>query len=487
VLINASNDVFYQMLSLAIIGCGAIMAGSNPGYTSFELTHHIKATDATWIMTEPETLSTVLTATKAVSIPNSRIIIFHPLSTQQCPPGFKSWTTLFNHGTSDWVRFDSYTTCKTTTAARFTSSGTSGLPKATVNTHLNLIAQHEYNYSPSVYHKPYTASHIFTLPMFHAAVSPRSMTTAWKVGETCYVMRRFEPSVFINAVATHRITELYLVPPLVIALIMHPLSQRTPSPLRSVRSGWVGAAPLTRETQARLTRLLAPDAKFTQVWGMTEANCFAARFPEGEDDTTGSVGYLCPGMEGKLVDPDTGKDISAYGVRGEMCVRGESVIPGYYNAPAANAKSWDKDGFYHSGDVMYADASTHKLYVVDRVKELIKVRGFQVAPPEIESLLLEIPGVVDAAVIGVRAADGEGEACRAYVVTRPGLPAAQIPTEKDVYDYVKDKLIRYKHLDGGVAFVPLIPKTASGKILKRLLREEFERESRVGGGAASKL
>lgn len=480
VLINAMNDIYFMVLALAIIGCGGIFAGSNPAYTPFETAHHMRITDTQWVMTEPEFLQNVLEANKSVGIPDSNVMIFHPLPSQTCPPGFLSWTTLLTHGEADWIRFDDYQRCKTTTAARLTSSGTSGLPKATNNTHLNLIAQHEYNFSPQFYYPPYATINIFPLPMFHAAIVPRTLTSAWKLGETNYIMRRFEPTAFIKSIPRFGVTDLYLVPPLVIALIMHPLVQSNEVSLRSVRSGWVGAAPLTRDTQQRLVQKLSPGALFTQVWGMTESNCLASRFPQNEGDDTGSVGYLCAGMEGKLVDAE-GRDISDWGVRGEMCVRGESVIPGYHNNETANQKSWDADGFYHSGDVMYADKATGKLYVVDRVKELIKVRGFQVAPPEVESVLLEMPALVDAAVIGVKDAQaaGESELCRAYVVVRPGLQKAEQPSAQDVYDWVKKRLVRYKHLDGGVVFVDQIPKTASGKILKRMLRDEFERQQKA--------
>lgn len=477
VLIDSFNDIYYMMLALAIIGTGAIFAGCNPGYTPFELTHHIKATSSTWIIAEPEVLPTVLSASKATSIPTSHIIIFHPLPSQTCPAGYTSWLKLLQYGTTDWARFDSYSTCKTTTAARMTSSGTSGLPKATINTHLNLIAQHECNYSPAFYHKPYTPVNLFSLPMFHAAVAPRALTSVWKMGERSYIMRRFDPDAFARNISRFGVTELFGVPPMFVALIMHPAVASGEVSLRSVRAGVVGAAPLTKETQARVTALLAPGATFTQVWGMTESNCLASRFPWDEGDDTGSVGYLCPGIEGKIVDTETGKEIREYGVRGEFCVRGETVVPGYYNNDAANQRSWDKDGFYHSGDVMYIDKATKKLYIVDRVKELIKVRGFQVAPPEVEGVLLDMEGIVDAAVIGVRdKKDGEGEMCRAYIVRRPGWEDKV--SEKDVYDFVKGKLVRYKHLDGGVQFMQQIPKTPSGKILKRLLREQYEAEQK---------
>jgi len=204
-------------------------------------------------------------------------------------------------------------------------------------------------------------------------------------------------------------------------------------------------------------------------------------FPYPEDDTTGSVGRAISGMDLKLVDDD-GKDITGYNVIGEACARGPTVIKGYFNNPTATKESFDEDGFYHTGDMMYCDGKTHLWYVVDRKKELIKVRAFQVAPPEIEGLLLTHPDIVDCAVIGVPA-DNEmdGEWPRAYVVRRPGVDAKEL-TEKDVYDWVAGKLSKYKRLDGGVRFLSVVPKNASGKILKRVLREEAKKEEKGKGG-----
>lgn len=173
---------------------------------------------------------------------------------------------------------------------------------------------------------------------------------------------------------------------------------------------------------------------------------------------------------------DAGENISAFDTRGELCVRGPTVTPGYFNNPKANAESFDSDGWFHTGDIAYCDGRTRKWYIVDRRKELIKVRGFQVAPPELEAVLLSHPQIVDAAVIGVADSGGDGELPRAYVVKRPG--SGDGLTEEEVKGYLAPKLAKYKALAGGVRFVEVIPKNASGKILKRVLREEAAKEGR---------
>lgn len=155
------------------------------------------------------------------------------------------------------------------------------------------------------------------------------------------------------------------------------------------------------------------------------------------------------------------------------------MIPGYFENPKANAESFDKDGFFKTGDIGYCDRETKKWYIIDRKKELIKVRGFQVAPPEIEAVLLSHPLIIDAAVFGLRFPGEESEYPRAIVVRRP-VSEAQAVTAEEIQKFAGERLAKYKYLAGGVKFVEAIPKNASGKILKRLLREEAQKEIKEG-------
>jgi acyl-CoA synthetase (AMP-forming)/AMP-acid ligase II len=244
---------------------------------------------------------------------------------------------------------------------------------------------------------------------------------------------------------------------------------------------------------------------------MTETSCIATVFYHPEGDDTGSVGRPIPNLDMKLVDPESGQDISKPNTRGELCVRGPTVVSGYFENDTANRESFDSEGYFRTGDIMFVDGDSKKWYIVDRKKELIKVRGFQVAPPELEAVLLAHPAIIDAAVIGVSSRalfdsssgsssssaggdstkhatpTGESEDSeypRAYIVRRPGDQGAKL-TAEDVRRYFEGRLARYKQLDGGVAFVDAIPKNASGKILKRVLRElaaeELKASKRKGG------
>lgn len=327
-------------------------------------------------------------------------------------------------------------------------------------------------------------------------------------------MRRFDLEPMLSSIEKFKITELPVVPPLVIAIIMSPLTKKYS--LRSVRAASSGAAPLGPGPQSKLRDLLCqePLAVCNQVWGMTETSCVATMFYYPESDDTGSIGMGLAGLDLKydlsfllicmtsncvqsiylkvrrlifkrIIDDD-GNDITAFDTRGEICIRGSTVIAGYFENPKANAESFDSEGYFKTGDIVYRDGKSKKWYIVDRKKELIKVRGFQVAPPEIEAVLLSHPAIIDTAVIGVKTfekTDGHNkgelvELPRAYVVRRPGKEGDELDEQK-VKAWCGERLAKFKELSGGVKFVEAIPKNASGKILKRLLREEAEREEKA--------
>jgi 4-coumarate--CoA ligase len=260
---------------------------------------------------------------------------------------------------------------------------------------------------------------------------------------------------------------------MVIQVINSPLNKKYS--LASIRNSWVGAAPLAAEPQARYKKLLRPDTPFNQVWGMSETSCIATMVHYPEHDPTGSVGRFLPNHDAKLVD-DEGNDITDYDVAGELCVRGPLIVKGYFNNFEANRLAWDDNGYFHTGDVAVRKKENGLWYIVDRKKELIKVRGFQVAPAELEGVLLSHDAISDAAVIGI-SAGGAGEQGmelpRAYIV----LKQSSDLKEADVQAYMKHRLAGYKQLVGGVRFVDAIPKNASGKILKKDLKAMAKTET----------
>jgi acyl-CoA synthetase (AMP-forming)/AMP-acid ligase II len=482
--IHSFNDILYPLFFLGLIAADGVFAGTNPAYTAHELAHTLKTARVKFILTQPQFLKNVLEATKKNGIPQERIIIFNPQG-ETAPDGFLQWKDLLRHGERDWVRFDSYEASYNAGAARLFSSGTTGLPKAAELTHYNLIAQHTLVLEADP--RPYESRRLVALPLFHAAMAPGAFCAPLRMGEAMYIFPRFDLEAWLSAHEKYGITDLAAVPPIVVAAVNSPLIEKYS--LKSVQTGQCGAAPLDKGMQARMRKFMAPGAPFTQVWGMTETSCVCTKHGWDAQDSTGSIGRPIPNVDVKLVDDD-GEDVTAYGVRGELCVRGPTIIRGYFENAEANARDWDDEGYFHTGDICFVEEKSGLYYIVDRKKELIKVRGFQVAPPELEAVLLAHPGIVDCGVIGVPDPVREGgELPRAYIVRRTptagekgaaerlsGEKAEGSPTESEIHALVTTSLASYKRLEGGIVFVESIPKNASGKILKKELRERAKGE-----------
>ncbi|KAI5285950.1 hypothetical protein KEM54_000178 [Ascosphaera aggregata] len=474
--LHSFNDVNYSIIVLATIGAGGIVTGSNPASTEEELKHHLGMADCNWVITQPEVMDDVVKAAKALEIPRSHIFVFDTSSSQSIPAGFRSWKELIKHGEADWVRFNDLERSKNTTAARLFSSGTTGLPKAISISHRNLISQHVCTMEE--YKPDYMRRLLIAVPCFHAAAFSATHISALKTGDATYLMPRFDLQEYIQAHLRYEITEMVTLPPIVMIILNSPLAST--NFFKTVRRGLCGAAPMDKDTQERFRALLAPGATYTQVWGMTEATTLITGFPPWEHDDTGSVGRQLASIEIKLID-ENGHSILAYNSPGEMLIRGPTVAQGYHNNTRATAESFDREGWLHTGDIGYCDGKTQKWYIIDRKKNMIKTRGVYIAPPEIEAVLLSHPGVADCAVIGVKLPsslmeysasnamiDQDIEYPRAYIIRKTGSTV----TESDIYKLIAGKLPRGRQLTGGISFVSAIPKSPSGKVLKRVLREQ---------------
>ena len=253
----------YPLLVLGIIGAGGIFAGTNPSYTPYELAHGMKISETQFVITEPEMLDPILAAAEKCYAPKTNILIFDVLG-QSLPKGFKSWETLLGYGEEDWVRFNELETAKSTEAARLFSSGTTGLPKAAMLSHYNLVAQHTLYYGTS--ETDFEIKRLLCLPMFHAAIAPTTHTSTLKAGHPSIVMRRFDLPNFLLNIEKHKVTDLLVVPPVVIATIMSPLTKK--HDLSSVKMVRCGAAPLGKDPQQKLEAMIG-GCVFTQVWGIS--------------------------------------------------------------------------------------------------------------------------------------------------------------------------------------------------------------------------
>ncbi len=342
------------------------------------------------------------------------------------------------------------------------SSGTTGVPKGVMLTHRQ-IATNLAQLHPAVPAAPGDRV-LAVLPFFHIYGLTALMNAPLRQGATVVVLPRFDLEQFLAAIQNHRITALYVAPPIVLALAKHPaVAQYDLSSLRYVISA---AAPLDAGLAAACAaRLNLPSVG--QAYGMTELSPGTHVVPLDamHEAPAGTVGRLIAGTEMRIVSlDDPGKDLPA-GESGEILIRGPQIMKGYLGRPDATTAMIDTDGWLHTGDVGHVDGDGW-LFVVDRVKELIKYKGFQVAPAELEALLLTHPGIVDAAVIGRYDADGN-EVPHAYVVR---LPSAADLTEAEIMMYVAERVAPYKRIRH-VTFIVGVPRAASGKILRRQLRE----------------
>jgi acyl-CoA synthetase (AMP-forming)/AMP-acid ligase II len=300
---------------------------------------------------------------------------------------------------------------------------------------------------------------IAVLPFFHVYGMQVLMNTGLRAGATTITMPRFDLEQFLRLHQDYAITRSFVAPPIVLALAKHPVVDQFD--LTALEQVFSGAAPLSAELAEEAGKRL--NAEVVQGYGMTELSPVSHLTPPGYYKP-GSVGVTAPNTEIRIVDPASGEDLGI-DEDGELWVRGPQVMKGYHNNPEATAITLDEDGWLRTGDMGHIDDDDH-VYVVDRLKELIKYKGFQVAPAELESLLLTHPAVADAAVIGLPDEEA-GEIPVGYVVLKPGAQGSA----EDIQAYVAEQVATFKQLRR-VELTDAIPKSASGKILRRVLKDQ---------------
>ena len=338
------------------------------------------------------------------------------------------------------------------------SSGTTGLPKGVMLTHHNLVAN-ICQCDHAIVYQPDGEVALAFLPFFHIYGMQVLMNGLLANGVTVVTLPRFDLDQALSLVQEHRITRFFAVPPVVLALAKHPAVDSYD--LSSLVQVFSGAAPLGAEIAMEAEKRIG--CEVVQGYGMTELSPVSHTTPPGMFKA-GSSGVTVSNTESRIVDPDTGED-QPFGERGELWVRGPQVMKGYLNNPEATAATLDSDGWLHTGDVAIIDED-HHMTIVDRVKELIKYNGFQVPPAELEALLITHPEVNDVAVIGIPD-ESAGELPKAFIVRSPGSEV----TAEDLQAFVAEHDAAYKHIRL-VEFIDEIPKSASGKILRRLLRDQ---------------
>ncbi|KAI3416759.1 uncharacterized protein J3R85_015124, partial [Psidium guajava] len=347
------------------------------------------------------------------------------------------------------------------------SSGTTGLPKGVMLTHrgqVTSVAQQVDGDNPNLYfHKEDVV--LCVLPLFHI-YSLNVTLCALRVGAAILIMQKFEIKALVELVQRYRVTIMPIVPPIMLAIAKS--AEVEQYDLSSIRTVMSGAAPMGKELEDTV-RAKLPDANLGQGYGMTEAGpvlamCLAFA-KEPFEIKSGACGTVVRNAEMKIVDPETGASLPR-NQPGEICIRGNQIMKGYLNDPEATARTIDKEGWLHTGDVGYID-DDNELFIVDRLKELIKYKGFQVAPAELEAMLITHPIISDAAVVPMKDEDA-GEVPVAFVVKSNG----SIITEDEIKQYISKQVVFYKRIKR-VFFTDAIPKAPSGKILRKDLRAKL--------------
>ncbi|KAJ4391802.1 hypothetical protein N0V93_005422 [Gnomoniopsis smithogilvyi] len=468
VLAVTTGHYMLQTLFFSTVAASGVYSAASPGSTPSELAYLIGLVEPKVIVCNADTRAAVEETMRKLKFPAERVLFLGDaggLDLTVLATGQRLDTSPTK--TLDWERITDLRRLENSIVCILFSSGTTGLPKGVRISHRMMVSESfltlepdkEYmrREKPGVQYR--TLAHV---PAAHIAGVQSYFINVTYRGGTAYWMPRFDFPKFLDYMRKYKITFFFSVPPIYLAIAKHP---GVTDHFDTVEGAASGAAPLGAELQAAAEAKLGKGkAKLTQVWGLSETCGAITAMDPGEGEHTGSVSYLVANHEARLVDDD-GKDVEPGGV-GEVWVRGPVVTKGYWKNDKANRDSFVGDWFC-TGDIgQFRDG---KLYIVDRKKELIKYKGMQVAPAELEEVLLANPRIADAAVIGV---EGDGtEVPRAYVV-----PATKDLTREEVARWVEGKVAHYKKLRGGVLFVDAIPKSPAGKILRKILREEAKKE-----------
>jgi acyl-CoA synthetase (AMP-forming)/AMP-acid ligase II len=450
----APNSIEFAVAWYAAASIGATVTTVNPQCTGDEIFRQLRQTGARWLVTAAALAEQKLRAVMAeAAIAETFVIGEHVAG------AIPFWS----------LRATAPAPARPVSASDVallaSSSGTTGLPKSVELTHRNLVASlcqtrlvHQVTEDDVV---------IAALPLFHIYGLQITLNLPLLAGATVVIQPRFELGSFLRAVQDHGVTRAEVVPPMILGLVTADVVDDFD--LSSLRLLTSAAAPLGGDLARACARRLGCRVK--QAYGMTEVSGGTHIAPDASPDRADSVGPALPGVECRIVDPGTGADLRP-GQPGELLVRTAGVMRGYLGNPDATAVTIDPDGWVHTGDIVTADEDGW-FYVTDRVKELIKYKGFQIAPAELEAILLTHPAVADAAVVRRRDALA-GEVPKAFVVLHAPASAQELMA------WVAERVASYKRVRE-VEFTDSIPRSPAGKILRRLLVEQDARSTRQAG------
>ena len=459
------NHVDYVPICLAAALCGAKLTPINPQFKASELSTILNRSDSEVLIVHYNNMDVAMEAIKGTKV--KHIITIPEEDDAPVPEGTISLSDLKNHSTP--ILETHHAVRNNTENHAFLlpySSGTTGLPKGVCLSHSNLIWNLLQIEGIEGMAFPSNQKLISPLPFFHIYGWLVSALYAVWQGQELITMPRFDLELFCHAVEKHRPHRAHLVPPIIIQLAKNPIVDKYD--LSSLNMIVSGAAPLSKQTEQDVFNRIGCRTK--QAWGMSELSPLATCTSD-YNMRSGSVGQLTPDTYGKIVDT-TGRSLGV-NKPGELMIKGPQVMMGYLNDPDKTAECLSKDGWLRTGDVAQYDEEGF-FYITDRIKELIKVRGYQVAPAELEALLLTHPHISDAAVIPVED-EMSGELPRAYVTLKDDSKPEDV-SEEAIKAWVEERVAPFKRLEGGVRFIDQVPKSASGKILRRMLVEQVRAE-----------
>ncbi|KAG4273450.1 hypothetical protein FPRO04_14553 [Fusarium proliferatum] len=487
VAIYALNTIDYIPVTHAVHRVDGIVTPASSAYSASELEHQLRSSGAKALFTCVPLLSTALKAASAVGIPEKHIFLL-PLPDNPSEGSFKTIEDVISEGQNlPPLEVPAWTSGqgKRQVAYLCYSSGTSGLPKAVMISHYNVIActlmihtsesiaRAQDNIDTQVALGLLPFSHIYGLVVIAHIGQYR--------GDEVIVLQRFQLDQLLAAIEKFRIEQLCVVPPIIVQILSN-TDKCQKYNLSCVRLVFSGAAPLGGETIQKLLELY-PKWRIGQGYGLTEATPGVFHTSEA-DSFPGSSGSLLPGARVKIIDQN-GSEVTTHDTPGELYVQGPNVVLGYLHNEKANAETfvWREDGrWLRTGDevlVRKSPRGNDHFFIVDRIKELIKVKGHQVAPAELEAHLLDHPYVDDCAVIGI-VDERAGEVPLAFIVkSKQASGLKEDDVVRAVCEHVETHKARHKWLKGGVRVLDVIPKSPSGKILRRVLKAQIKAEKPV--------